>query len=208
MILRRFHRAGASAFLALLIAATVAACSGNDSNPVGSKSIVTPPKQLVSPADIGKTAPDSAKRAFLQYWSDLQYSAWSAALSRFEPALVNAIGDAQLVEAFKTRAGYFPTAAPKLRGSRRVGDEIVVRYQVTDPTGRLLVSSVAWRRRSADWRIRYDPQLDGMLQAAAQARVQGQIDPTALQPSTRALQAGLEAARLQSQYLETTGKRP
>jgi hypothetical protein len=163
---------------------------------------------LVSSADISKTAPDSPERAFLRYWSALQYSAWSAALSSFEPALVRSIGPPRLVEALKSGKEYFPTAAPTLRGSVRVGDEVIVRYRVRSPAGALVTNSVSWRRASAGWRIHYDSGLDGLLQSSVQADVQARIDPTAPRPSKQAVQAGLAASHLQSQYLRGAGKRP
>jgi hypothetical protein len=195
--------------LALLATAMVVGCSEDGTDAVSAESIVTPPSRLLSSADVSKTPPDSAERAFLRHWSALQYSAWSAALASFEPALVGAITAPQLVEALKTGASYFSTVKPSLRGSARVGDQVIVRYQVPSPGGPLITSSVSWRRTSLGWRIHYDPSLDGMLQASTQAQVQAGINPAAAEPSKEAMQAGLAASRLQSQYLgRTQGRRP
>jgi len=178
-----------------------AGCSGSDSDAVGSQSILSEPDQLISSADIAKTPPGSAERAFLQYWSALQYSAWSAALSSLEPALKTAIGVPQLVEALKGGASYFRTVRPTLRGRVTVGNQVIVRYRAENPAGSLVTTSVAWRRTAGGWRLHYDPSLDGLLQASAQAQMQADIDPTAPRPSKRAVQAGLAASRVQSQYL-------
>jgi hypothetical protein len=186
--------------LALVVTASLVACSGKGTDTSG-ESVVTPPEHLISSADIAKTAPNSAERAFLRYWSNLQSSAWSAALASFEPGLVNAITVPRLIEALKTGATYFPTVAPTLRPSVRVGDQIIVRYRLPSAAGAIVTSSVSWRRTSAGWRIHYYPALDAMLQASTQAQVQASIDPNATEPSKQAVQAGLAASRIQSQYL-------
>jgi hypothetical protein len=208
LIRRRPKRERAIVLIALLTSAALSGCSGNDSGAVGSESIVTPPDHLISSADVSKTPVGSAERAFLRYWSVLQYSAWTAAVSAFEPSLVRFIGAPQLVEALKTGSSYFRTVKPTLRGRVRAGDEVIVRYRVENPAGSVVTSSISWRRTPRGWRIHYDPSLDGLLQASAQAQVQTDTDPTAAQPSKRALQAGLAASRVQSQYLGSQESQP
>jgi hypothetical protein len=192
---------------AVLVCATalaVAGCATTDSEPVNSQSIAAPAQNLLTSADISEVPAGTPGRAFLQYWSNLQYRAWSAALSAYEPTLARSIGVGQLVEALKTQAASFATSKPVLRGTTRVGDQYVVRYSIPDATGRLFASSISWRRSAGSWKIHYDTQLDGMLQLAAQTRVQNEIDPNASRPSKAAVQAGVQASRLQSQYLQST----
>lgn len=208
LTLRGLKRATASALLALLAAAAFTSCSGKENDAVSAESIVTPPERLISSADIAKTALGSPERAFLRHWSALQYSAWSVVLSNFEPALVRFIGAPLLVEALKPGAAYFRTARPMLRGRVRVRDQVIVRFRVQNIAGTSVTSSISWRRTSLGWRIHYDPSLDAMLQASMQEQVQAEIDPTAAQPSKKALQAGLGAFRLQSQYLGAEASLP
>jgi hypothetical protein len=206
-------RLAAAALTASLLIVS-AACGRDSSGATTTASIAEteqgppapPPQETpVTAADIGKTRPGSAERAFLDYWSALQYSAWSAALAYYEPGLVRAIDPVRIVEALKGQASYFPTTKPKLRGKSRIGPQVVVRYSVTDPSGRPALSSITWKRSGGKWRIHYQPFLDAMLRSAAQSRVQAQIDPNATQPSEQAVRAGAAAAQLQSQYLRRSG---
>jgi hypothetical protein len=201
------NRTSRNASILLVTALAVAGCASNGSKSVSSQSIAAPPARLLTSTDIKKGPAGSPERAFLRHWSYLQYLSWSAAVSDYEPALARSIGVTRLVEALKTQATYFPTAKPLFRGTVRVGDEFVVRYSIPDGSGHLTPTSVSWRRVNGEWKIHYDTQLDGMLQTAAQLRVQNEIDPNASRPSKKAIQAGVEAARLQSQYLQATYRR-
>jgi hypothetical protein len=193
------------ALILSVLALTLAGCASKGSQPVSSQSIAAPPKHLLTAADIAKAPADSPERAFLRHWSYLQNLSWDAALSDYEPALARYIGVARLLDALKLQASYFPTAKPLLRGTRRVGGgEFVIRYSVPNGYGQLVATSISWRRVNRAWKIHYDTQLDGMLQSAAQTRVQDEIDPNAPQPAKKAIQAGIAAARLQSQYLQST----
>ena len=196
-----------TALVLLITALAAAGCTNTGSTPVSSQSIASPPKHLLTSVDIDRAPAGSPARAFLHHWSNLQYLSWNAALSDYEPTLVRSIGVTRLVEALKTQAASFPLAKPVLRGTDRIGDEYVVRYSIPNGSGQLFPTSISWRRVNGGWKINYDPQLDGMLQAAAQARVQNEIDPNASSPSKKALRAGAEAARLQSQYLQATYQR-
>jgi hypothetical protein len=198
------NRTSHPTLILLITALIVAGCASKHSQPVNSQSIAAPPKHLLTAADIAKAPADSPERAFLRHWSYLQNLSWDAALSDYEPALARYIGVARLLDALKLQASYFPTAKPLLRGTARVGDAFVVRYSVPNGYGQLVATSISWRRINRAWKIHYDTQLDGMLQFAAQTRVQNEIDPNASQPAKKAIQAGIVAARLQSQYLQST----
>jgi hypothetical protein len=200
---QRLQRTSAVILVAVAVTAVGAGCSGNGTDGVSSESVIAEPEQLISSADLAKTPAGSPERAFLNYWSALQYSGWSAALASFEPALATAIGVPQLVEALKSGAPYFRSVKPTLRGRVRVGEQVIIRYRIKNPAGSVAPSSISWRKTPGGWRIYYDPSLDGLLQASAQAQVQGDIDPTAAQAAKRAVQAGLAASRTQSQYLGT-----
>jgi hypothetical protein len=158
---------------------------------------------MLRTADLKRATSGSAERSFLNFWSNVQYRAWSAALSQYEPTLATSVGVSNIIEALKTQNSYFQTVKPVLKGTVRVGDEAIVRYAIPDSTGHLFRTSMSWRRSGGTWKIHYDPQLDSMLQTEETARVQNSIDPNAAQPSKKALRAGADAARLQSFYLQS-----
>jgi hypothetical protein len=196
---RKLHAA-----LALLTTTLVSAgCSSGGSELVSSQSIASVESNLVTTADIRRTPPDSAERAFLRFWAYVQYRGWSAALADYEPALVSSVGATNIIEGLKTQSSYFERVKPLLKGTVRLGNQAVVRYIIPDAAGNPMPTSISWRRVGNAWRIHYDPQLDGMLQAAEMARVQMAVDPNAPKPSKAALKAGADAARLQSFYLQS-----
>jgi hypothetical protein len=199
-----FHRTSHLVLLILAVVALSAGCSGGGSKAVSSQSIAALKENLLTSADIARTPTGSPERSFLQFWSYCQYRAWSAALAQYEPALVASVRVTNIVEALKTQTSYFQTVRPSLKGVVRAGDEALVRYEIPDAAGHLFATSMSWRRAGNAWRIRYDPQLDGMLQTAEASRVQAAIDPNAPQPAKQALRAGADAARLQSDYLQST----
>lgn len=197
----RLNRTSHTTLLLLGSAALFAGCSNGGS--VSSESIAPPPPELLKTAELKKVPSGSAERAFLDFWSNVQYRAWSAALSQYEPSLATSVGVSNIVEALKTQSSYFQTVRPVLKGTVQVGDEAIVRYAIPDTTGHLFGTSMSWRRTGDTWKIHYDPQLDGMLQTEETARVQSSINPNSAQPSKQALRAGADAARLQSFYLQS-----
>jgi hypothetical protein len=188
----------------------VAGCAGDDSQATTTASIAeveqapplgAPRLELLTAAEINETRAESPERAFLRYWSALQYSAWNVALAFYEKGLVQTIGPVRLIEALKGQASYFPTTKPQPSGRDHLGGQVIVRYGIADPAGQRIVSSITLRRRGSTWRIHYQPFLDAMLRSAAQTRIQTQVDPNATRLWEQALRAGAEAARLQSDYL-------
>jgi hypothetical protein len=199
----RLNRIGKTAPPLLTAVVLLVGCSSGGSEAVSSQSIASLKKHLVTSADIARTAPNSPARAFLQYWANVQYRAWSAALSQYESALATTVGVVNIVEAMKTQSSYFETVKPVVEGTAHTGNEAIVRYQIPDAAGDLFATSMSFRRNGNRWLIHYDPQLDGMLQTAETARVQNAVDPNAPKPSKEAIKAGADAARLQSFYLQS-----
>lgn len=197
----RLNRTSYTTLLLVGTAALLAGCSNGGS--VSSESIAPPPPELLKTTELKSAPSGSAERSFLNFWSNVQYRAWSAAVAQYEPSLAASVGVSNIVEALKTQSSYFQTVRPILKGTVRVGDEAIVRYAIPDSTGHLFATSMSWRRSGDTWRIHYDPQLDGMLQTEESARVQSSIDPNAPRPAKQALRAGADAARLQSFYLQS-----
>src|SRR5436305_1322483 len=145
-----------SALTLSVLAIAVAGCASKHSQPVISQSVAAPPKHLLTASDIARMPADSPERAFLRHWSSLQNQSWDAAVSDYEPALARYIGVARLLEALKSQASYFPTAKPRLRGTTRVGDEVVIRYTVPNGSGQPVATSISWRRVNRAWKIHYE----------------------------------------------------
>lgn len=184
-------------------------CDSDDSEvsrEVAQRSIVerAPPLKevVVSQREIEREPADSARRAFLEYWSLLQFQAIADAVAKFEPGLVEFVGADRISEALKTEAAYFRSVKPRITGVRSATDGSTVLYTVKDINGVLTPRSVRWRRIGGDWLIAYDPFLDLALREAAQAATQIAVDPEAPEPGRQARQAGDRAARLQSTYLK------
>jgi hypothetical protein len=160
-----------------------------------------PGSQLVDDEDIRQTKRGSARRAFLNFWTALQYQAWSSAVSYYEPGLAEAIGKVRLIEALKAASPLFYRTKPALGLPFRRGDDVVVPYTVVDLSGASVPTSTVWRRLGGQWRIHYHPQLDGFLRSSVQTTVQTRIDPAAREPAKEAVRAGQAASRIQSEYL-------
>jgi hypothetical protein len=188
------------AVLAVSGALFVGACSSDDSGSVAAQTVVDEAERLVSRRDIRQTAPGSPERAFLMYWSHLQYGAWSVALDYFEPELAAALDESDLVEGFKIQSSYLRSVKPILNSSVRSADQVIVRYRLKG-SSTTAPMSLSWRRSGGRWRIHYDSRLDALVQSSVQTRVQNAIDPAASTPAAAALKAGLRAARRQSDYL-------
>jgi hypothetical protein len=202
-VLLRRQRSVRVAVALLATTVAVAGCSSGGSEAVDSQSIATLKENLLTTADINRAPTGSPLRAFLQYWSAAQFRAWSALLSMYEPALVNRVSVATLVEGLKSQATYFQTLKPVTQGVVRVGDQAIVRYKIPDGAGQLYATSMSLRRSGDTWRIHYDPQLDSMLQTGETVRVQSATNPNAPKQSKAALVAGANAGQLQSYYLQS-----
>lgn len=186
----------------------IASCGGGDDDAglskVQKRSIVAsaPPLKevLVTSAQINDQPAGSAQRAFLTYWSDLQYEAWANAASAYDPPLQRALGLDRITEGLKAQAAFYRSARPQLRGTSKEDGRTTIRYTVKNADGEEIPRSITWVR-GGGWKIFYDPTLDDGLAQAARAKVQTAVDPTAQKPSKSALRAADEASRLQSRYL-------
>jgi hypothetical protein len=193
--------------LAIAVVLTLAACGGNGANDVTTMSIVEPPAELlVTPDEIGRQQPGSAGRAFLRYWSALQYSAWTVAIGHYDPRFVRLVGLPRFIDAMRAQASYFRTAKPKLGRTQRDERQAVVRYSIRGFDGRPMSTSTTWKQTGEKWQVLYDPQLDVILQSYAQNEAQARIDPNARTHSKEALEAGRRAAQLQSRFLELSNQ--
>jgi len=163
---------------------------GQEEDAVGGSAIITR-------SEIGSYPKSSVQRAFLRYWSSLQFGAWPEAISAFEPGLADFIGRDRLTEALMLQGGYVATVKPSLVEVKRVGDTMSIRYFLEDPTGKDRPQSNFWVERDGSWKIIRDSYLDEVLRAHAES----EIDPATKNPSARAAQAEKRAVELQDEYL-------
>ena len=187
--------------IAVAVSTVVVTRDGEPVSRVDSQSIADPAYRLVTRAEVDRTKPNSPDRAFLNYWSTLQFSSWVEALSYFDRELVRSIGAPLLLEALKSQQLAFRLAKPLIVRTYARQGKWVIRYLLRGIDDKVQPSAIQWQRTGSGWRIYYFPELDNMLRTAAQGRVQTDVDPLAPTPSKRAIRAGAEAARRQSAYI-------
>lgn len=156
---------------------------------------------FVTDQDIATTPPSSARRAFLEQYRLLQWEAFESALTYYDRPLVNAIGAARMIEAFKSQLTSFQAGKPMLQPEIQADGQTIVRYETSDVAGRVAVHSVTWRRRGGEWRATYNPVLDGGLKDSAQKQTQAAVAPTAPQTVGAAISAGNRASQAQSRFV-------
>jgi hypothetical protein len=199
-----------AAILFLVIAPTTAWGCGDEGAADGLTQSIVEKSDLdnagvfVKPRDIAATPIGSPQRALLDLWSSLQYSAWPSVLAFYNPEFVRLVGTPTFIDALRAQTSYFRSTKPVVNGVTRDGNLVVVRFLARDFSGEVTATSKTWERARAGWRIRYDPQLDAILQAYVQNRVQARIDPAAEKPSREAVEAGRKAALIQANFLERT----
>jgi hypothetical protein len=194
---------------ALSAALALVGCGGGagDQRPLAQASIADQTRalerQLVSDQDIARRAARSPQRAFLKYWSAVQYGDMRGALLAFDPRLVRVVGAEDLASALRNAAPLYRTAKPDVRHAVVQGDTATIRYLA--PTqragGRITPLSVALQRIGGAWRIVYSSALDDELRIAVQQDVQDRIKPGLEEFDRRAVSAGDAAARRQAIYL-------
>ncbi|MBS1860579.1 MAG: hypothetical protein JSS68_02595 [Actinobacteria bacterium] len=197
----RAVRVGASAAIVSVLLLVVAGCGGTDSNPP------TEARNLLTTKEIQKYPPGSAERAFLSFWSDLQYQSWAEAATYYSPGLREFVGTAKIVGAKKVDASTFPLVKPVIAGTTDDGDTTTIRYSIVLPEGTTELGSTSWRKEGGNWEMTYDSRLDPELNQFARNQVEieenGAVSSDASQPpSAAAAQAGVEASHLQAESLE------
>jgi hypothetical protein len=196
------RRAGKVALigLAVLAALVLSSCGGGESQPPEANN-------LVGQAELEKYPPDSAARSFLELWSDLQYQSWAEVAAYYSPGLRRFIGTEELVGAKKVDASTFPVTKPEIGRIKEDGPETTIYYSMALPGGTRELGSTTWRKEGGNWEMIYDSRLDAELNQFARNRVETEehgapSTEAGKAPSAAASRAGIEAAHLQSEYLE------
>jgi hypothetical protein len=193
-----------AAFGAGLILAFASSSSGSSAGPT------VAPDNVVKGSDFSRYKPASVGRAFLQYWSSLQFQSWPDVVAFYDPRLRDFIGTGSLIGAKKLDATLFPQLKPGIvRVSSKAGND-TLHFTLRLSDGTKEFDSTTWRRAGGNWQIIYDSRLDDELRTLFQQRVEQQKNPAATAstpPSQAALRAGNNAAQLQTQFLRQQFKR-
>lgn len=183
---------------------TLAACGNVAEGPTPSD----PPGNLVSTAEVRKAPAGGVRHAFLEYWSALQFQAWSEAVSYYDPSFRRSIGTASIIAAKKLNAPSYPLLKPAIATVTSYQGVTTVKYSIWSSTGSKELASVSWRKTGGNWQIVYDSRLDAELSQAAMNRVEmkrvGALPADAGEISPEAGRAGDKAALDQARYVEET----
>jgi len=155
---------------------------------------------VVSQADIAKPAPGSPTRAFLQYWANLQFQAWTTAARTYQPGLRRVVGEGLLIRALEGQGPTYLSSRPEIVSTTTNGKQSLIRY-LRRSAKEAVPSSITWERDpNGRWLISYDPLLNQALAERRQLDVQQSLDPLSQKPIPAAARAGQSARKLQSQY--------
>jgi hypothetical protein len=201
-------RAAGALLAALLLSVGVSACGNSAEGPTS----LAPPDNIVSQSEVDRYAEGSVKRAFLEYWSSLQYQSWAEAAAYYDPSFRDSVGTAAVIGAKKLNAPSYPKLKPSIIGVTDKGDLTTIRYTLWLADGTKERASVTWQKVGGSWQIIFDSRLDAELNQFAQNRVEinrNGVLPTDLdQISPEALRAGNAAAQRQALFLESLDLSP
>jgi len=164
------------------------------------------PDNLISQAEIRKRQPDSVERAFLEYWSDLQYQSWAEVAAYYEPAFRESVGTAAIIGGKKINGSSYPQLKPVIVRVREKGDFTTINYSLIFIDGSKELASVTWRKDDGSWQLVYDSRLDAELKQYAENRVEleqnGALPTEASAASPPAVRAGAVAAQAQARFVQ------
>ena len=158
-------------------------------------------RKLVSALDIRREAPGSVRRAFLEYWSAIEYQEWGVAVAFMSEEIRRALEPEYLVAALRAEGESNLPVRPPIRRVVTTRGLATVRYFVRASDGALRPTSISWSRRNGQWYVVYGATLDASYSAAVQQAVQNETDPTASTPSDEAVRAGARALGAQATTL-------
>ena len=189
-------------FAAWVVILGISSCG--DSSPETERA----PNNLISRSEVDKAGADSTERAFLEYWSDLQYQSWAEVASYYEPAFRDSVGTAAIIGGKKINASSYPQLKPTIVKVRDNGDFTTINYSLVFIDGSKELASVTWRQDGGSWQLVYDSRLDAELKQYAENRVEleqnGTLPTDAGSVSPEALKAGAVAAQAQARFIQET----
>ncbi len=164
------------------------------------------PNNLVSQSEADRESPGSVERAFLEYWSDLQYQSWAEVAAYYEPVLRESVGTAAIIGGKKINGSSYPQLKPAIVRVRDKGDFTTINYSLVFIDGSKELASVSWRKDGGSWQLVYDSRLDAELKQHAENRVEleenGTLPTEAGDVSPEAVRAGAAAAQAQARFIQ------
>ncbi len=192
-----------ASLLGLILAFSVSSCGTTSSETASAPAS----SNVLTAAELSHYPPGSVQRAFLRYWSALQYQSWAEVAAYYEPRFRAFMGTASIISAKKQNTSTFPLLKPAIVGlSKNLGDT-TIRYSLIFAEGTKEQASMTWRRERGNWQIIYDSRLDAELGQLAQNRVEIQKNGTvptdaSTPPSAAATRAASAAAQRQAVFLQ------
>lgn len=204
------YRAVLALFLACIAVFGLTACGSSSDPPAASKGA---PSNLITRAEADKPPAGSVERAFVEYWSDLQYQSWAEVASYYDPAFREFVGTAAIIGGKKVNGSNYQQLKPAIVKVRSDDDFTTINYTLQFLDGSKELASVTWRKLGGSWQLVYDSRLDTELKQFAENRVEIEQNgtlpagPEDVSPdATRAGEAAAQAqARFLQQELETSG---
>lgn len=164
------------------------------------------PNNLVSQGEVDRQPAGGVERAFLEYWSDLQYQSWAEVAAYYEPAFRDSVGTAAIIGGKKINGSSYPQLKPTIVKARESGDFNTIKYSLVFIDGTKELASVTWRKSGGSWQLVYDSRLDAELKQYAENRVEleqnGTLPTDAAAVSPEALRAGAIAAQAQARFIQ------
>jgi hypothetical protein len=187
---------------AILTVLALEACGNAATGPEGSN----PPNNLITRAEVDKAKRGGVEQAFLEYWSALQFQAWTEAASYFDPAFRRFVGTASIIDAKRINAPSYPDLKPTAVSITSHRGLTTIRYDVWLSEGTKELASVTWRKVGGNWQIFFESRLDAELNQLGTNEVEirrhGVLPTEASQISPAAARAGYKLSRLQAQFAE------
>jgi hypothetical protein len=186
-----------------ILAFGLAACGSSTDPPAPS---ATAPNNLVSQSEADKQPAGRVERAFLEYWSALQYQSWAEVAAYYEPAFRDSVGTVAIIGGKKINGSSYPQLKPEIAQVRDSDDFTTIDYSLQFIDGTKELASVTWRRLGGSWQLVYDSRLDAELRQYAENRVETELngalpnDPADISPA--AARAGAAAAQAQARFIE------
>lgn len=191
----------AAAFVAPVVAISISACggSGSGTTPVAATS------NIVRPSEISRYPRGSVQRAFIAYWSSLQFQSWAEVAAYYDPRFRAFVGTSKVIAAKKINTTSFPLLKPTIVKVNTSRGDTTVYYTLRLQDGTKELASMAWRREGGNWQIIYDSRLDAELAQLAQDQVlakDGSLTTTPARLPPAAVRAGDAAAQVQAHFLQ------
>jgi hypothetical protein len=186
---------------AVLASLAFAACGNATDSPSGTDA----PNNLITRAEVDKAGRGSVDQAFLEYWSALQFQAWTEAVSYFDPSFRRFVGSAAIVSAKKLNGATYPNLKPKIVGITSHGGLTTLRYYVWLPEGAKELAAATWRKVGGNWQMIDESRLNAELNQFGVNEVEikrtGTLPTDVSEISPAAAQAGYELSQRPAQFI-------